>query len=255
MTVDSSLWIRRYNAAPQARVRLACLPHAGGSASFYFPVAQALPPTVDVLSVQYPGRQDRRGEPCIDHLPTLARRVTEAVGGWTDRPLALFGHSMGAIVAFEMARILEREHAVTPAWLFVSGRRAPSRYRDERIYQEDDASLIAELRRLSGTGSGILADEEALRMVLPAVRADYRAAETYQYLPGPPLNCPVTVLIGDNDPKVTVDEARAWKEHTTSTFGFRVFPGGHFFHVTHQADVLQIILDRLSVIPQVRLSH
>ena len=242
----SSLWIRRYDTATPGAVRLICLPHAGGSASFFLPVSRALRPAIEVLAVQYPGRQDRRGEPCVDDIPLLARRIAQALADWTDRPFALFGHSMGASVAFELARILEHEQGRTPAWLWASGRRAPSRNRNERVHTLDDDHLIADLRRLSGTDDSILGDEEILRMILPAVRCDYRAAETYRWQPGPPLSCPVTALVGDDDQKVTEDEARAWGGHTCGPFDHRMFPGGHFYLVQHQPEILGLIRQRLT---------
>lgn len=242
---DGGLWIRRYHPAPDAGIRLVCLPHAGGSASFYFPVSRALSPAVDVLCVQYPGRQDRRAEPNIEDLPTLAAAILGALDGWLDKPLALFGHSMGATVGFELARMLEQERGITPAWLFASGRRAPSMPRDERIHLESDDGFIRELRRLSGTDGNILGDEEMLRMILPSTRSDYRAAETYEYQPGPPLSCPITATVGDDDPKVTLDEARAWANHTSGAFDFQVFDGGHFYLTTHQTRLMKIMADQL----------
>ena len=254
MTIDS-LWIRRYHRASENAIGLVCFPHAGGSASFYLPVSRALTPTTDVLAVQYPGRQDRRAEQCIDDVRTLAQHAAEALGDYTRRPLALFGHSLGASVAFETARVLEHQQGRAPAYLFVTGRRAPSRQRDERAHLQDDSGLIEELRRLDGTESNVLGDDEMLRAVLPAVRSDYRAAETYRYEPGPPLSCPITVLISDTDPKVTLDEAQAWSEHTSGVFECRVFTGGHFFITQHQAELLDIIVSRLStaVHPTIRL--
>ncbi|MFB8408822.1 thioesterase II family protein [Streptomyces albidoflavus] len=242
---DNGLWIRRFQPRDDAAVRLVCLPHAGGSASFYFPMAKAVPAGIDVLAVQYPGRQDRRSEPGVTDLHTLADQVTEALLPWTDRPLALFGHSMGSSLGYEVARRLEERHNVVPAHLFASGRRAPSRYVHETVHQRDDDGLIAELKRLSGTDSQVLGDEELLRMVLPAIRADYEAAETYRERPSAPLRSPVTVLTGDTDPKVTLDQARAWAGHTEGSFGCHVFPGGHFYLANHQPQIVRIIADQL----------
>ncbi|CAL9649390.1 thioesterase [Streptomyces sp. DH-12] len=242
---DNGLWIRRFQPRDDAAVRLVCLPHAGGSASFYFPMAKAVPAPVDVLGVQYPGRQDRRTEPAVTDLHDLADQVTAALLPWTDRPLALFGHSMGATLGYEVARRLEEHHDVVLTQLFASGRRAPSRYVHETVHLRDDDGLITELKRLSGTDSQVLGDEELLRMVLPAIRADYRAAETYTYRPSAPLRSPVTVLTGDADPKVTVEQARAWAEHTEGPFDFHVFPGGHFYLANHQPQIVRIVTDRL----------
>ncbi|MFI9201285.1 thioesterase II family protein [Streptomyces sp. NPDC053048] len=235
---DNGLWIRRFHPRPDSEVRLVCLPHAGGAASYFFPVSKAMPAFADVLCVQYPGRQDRRTEPLIDNIPDLADRVFAALLPWADKPLAFLGHSMGASVAFEVARRFEREKGVVAAGLFASGRRAPSAHRDERMHLLDDRGLVAEVDSLSGTVSGLLDDEEVLRMVLPAIRSDYRAAETYVYEPGESLRCPVLALIGDNDPKVTEEEARAWARHTEGSFELKVFPGGHFFLADHQQAVI-----------------
>ncbi|MBZ4322831.1 thioesterase II family protein [Streptomyces huiliensis] len=245
LTDDNALWIRRFKPRPDAGVRLVCLPHAGGSASFYHPMAMAMPDVADVLCVQYPGRQDRRNEPLIDSIPELADRVFSVLLPWADRPLAFFGHSMGASLAFEVARRFEREKGIVATALFASARRAPSVHREESVHLRDDDGIIAETRRLSGTDAQVLEDDELVRMILPALRADYRAAETYRYEPGPPLRCPVVALAGDADPKVTVDEAAAWAGHTTSSFDLRVFTGGHFYLTHHQDAVLREVADRL----------
>lgn len=244
-TDDNGLWIRRYHPRPDATVRLVCLPHAGGSASFYFPVSRSMPDFTDVLCVQYPGRQDRRSEPLIDNIPELADRVFAALLPWADRPLALFGHSMGASLAFEVARRFEREKGIVVAALFASGRRAPSAHRHETVHLRDDDGIIAEVKSLSGTDTQLLGDEEVLRMILPSLRADYRAAETYAYESGEPLRCPVVAMVGDDDPKATVEEAAAWERHTQGPFCLRVFPGGHFYLVQHQAEVNKAMADLL----------
>ncbi|MGW0671774.1 thioesterase II family protein [Streptomyces sp. NPDC002746] len=242
---DSDVWIRRYFPSAEAAVQLICLPHAGGSAPFYRPVAQALSPRVEVLAVQYPGRQDRRHEPMIDDLGVLADRVCEAVVAAADRPFALFGHSMGATLAFEVATRLERRE-ILPLRVFVSGRRAPSCHRDERVHLRDDDGLVGALRALSGTDQRVFGDEELLRMVLPAIRNDYRAAETYRYTPGPPLRAPVSVLVGDSDPMANHEEAAAWRSHTDGEFELHTYAGGHFYLLDHAADVLRVLGERLS---------
>ncbi|MEU2425703.1 alpha/beta fold hydrolase [Streptomyces sp. NPDC007851] len=234
-------WITRFRQVPDAPVRLVCFPHAGGSAGFYFPMAQPLDPYAELLAVQYPGRQNRRLEPCVDDIEALADAVAAALAGWQDRPLALFGHSMGALVAFETARRLRRP----PVRLYVSGRRAPTVHREESVHRRDDDGIVAELRALSGTDLRVLGDEEILRMILPAVRADYRAVETYRPDPGVTVDCPVTALVGDSDPRVGVAEARAWAGHTAGPFELAVFPGGHFYLAQHQRDVIKLVAEGL----------
>lgn len=198
----------------------------------------------EVLAVQYPGRQDRRSEPFVEGIGRLADALLPELLEWADRPLALFGHSMGASLGFEVARKLE-SHGVELLGLFASGRRAPSRFRDERVHLRTDEQLVADMTRLSGTDAAVLADPEIVRMILPAVRSDYRAAETYRFGGGPKLSCPVFALTGDADPQVTLEEADAWREHTYGVFERRVFPGGHFYLDRQVAEVLAVIRNHM----------
>lgn len=243
---DSGTWIRRYHQAPDSPVQLVCFAHAGGSASFFFPVAKALAPAIDVLAVQYPGRQDRRTEPNIDNIPDLADAVFPALRPLADRPLAFFGHSMGAILAYEVALRLEKDGAPPLTLMYASGRRAPSRYRDESVHTRDDAGIVDELRKLSGTNADLLGDPETLEMILPAVKADYTAVETYEHTPGLTVSCPIIAVIGDTDPRVTSDEAKSWAEHTTGSFELRTLPGGHFYLVDQAPQVIKLISEDLT---------
>jgi surfactin synthase thioesterase subunit len=237
-------WLRTYVAAPDAAVRLVCLVHAGGSASFWLPAARALAPRAEVVAIQYPGRQDRRHEPCIADLPELARQIHGPLAGLPEKPTALLGHSMGAVLAFEIATLMEAHRPATH--LFVSGRRAPSVLRSEVLHLLDDDGLIAEVSQLGGTNSSILQDEELMRMALPAIRNDYRAAETYNWTAGKLLSCPITAFVGDEDPKASVVEVAAWARHTTATFAMQVLAGGHFFLVENSSAVLETVADMLA---------
>jgi surfactin synthase thioesterase subunit len=247
---DSDRWIRRLHPSPASDIRLVCFPHAGGAASYYLPLSKSLTPGVEVLAVQYPGRQDRRREQFIDDIHRLADCVVATLNLRDDRPFAFFGHSLGATLAFEVARRLEQQLGAGPALLFASGRRAPSCGREETIHLRTDAGLVSELRHLGGTDQRFLDDEELLEMILPVTRADYRAIETYVYTPGPPLRCPITALIGDSDPNNAVDEAAVWQTHTSGAFELCTFAGGHFFLDAHRADVVRIITTSLArVVP------
>ncbi|WP_431044262.1 thioesterase II family protein [Streptomyces sp. P1-3] len=243
---ESSTWVRRFHPSEESRLRLVCLPHAGGSAPFYFPMSQALSPAIDVLSVQYPGRQDRRMDPRIENIPEYADAIAAEIKPWLDLPTAFFGHSMGAVIAFEVIRRLEQDPAFSAVTLFASGRRAPSRYRDENVHTRDDDGIVAEMKLLSGTDAQILGNEEILRMVLPAIRGDYTAIETYRSEPGATVRAPITVLTGDADPRTSLEEAEAWRAHTTGAFDLQVFPGGHFFLASHQEKILKIVADGMS---------
>ena len=241
----ASAWIRQFHPAPDSAVRLVCLPHAGGSASFYFPLSQALSDRLDVMAIQYPGRQDRRREPCIEDIGDLARAIAAELEPRLDRPMALFGHSMGATLAFEVTRVLERTYHFTPAHVFVSGRRAPSVHREETVHLRGDDGILREMLALQGTDAGVLADEELLRMALPALRGDYRAIETYRAEPGAVVTAPVTALTGDSDPRVSIGDAEAWRPHTEGRFDLRVFTGGHFFLAQHQKEITGLVARQL----------
>lgn len=238
-------WLRRFSPAGDATSALVCLPHAGGSASFFFPLARALAPAIDVLAVQYPGRQDRRHEPNIDNLPELADRIVDALRELDDRPFALFGHSMGALLAYEVALRLAAAGLQTPSHLFASGRRAPSRQRADRIHLSSDGEILAHIRRLGGPGSMALDDPELRAMALPLIRNDYRAVETYRPAPAAVLDCPITALTGDRDVLVSLDEAQAWAGHTTGPFDLVVLPGGHFYLADRNEQVVELIRRRL----------
>lgn len=239
---DDNLWCRRFRPSKGATVQMVCLPHAGGSAPFFLPVAAALSPRVDVVAIQYPGRQDRRTEPPISDLAVLADQLHAILRRQPEMPLTIFGHSMGAALGFEVSRRLEADRH-GPVRLFVSGRRAPSTYRDEKVHLLDDTGILAEVRKMNGTASSVLSDDELMRAALPALRADYQAAETYTCAPEITVTCPIIALTGDDDPKTTVEEANAWARHTTGQFDIEVFPGGHFF-LTEHADRIIKILDR-----------
>ncbi|MDT7803605.1 MAG: hypothetical protein QOI78_7038 [Actinomycetota bacterium] len=223
---ETGVWVRRFHPAAQPTTRLVCFPPAGGSASYFYPVSRVMGPEVDVVCLQYPGRQDRSGEPCLDTVAAFADQIATALEPWSGVRLILFGHSLGATIAYETARRLEAA-GVAVAALIASGRRGPTTLRDERLHQLDDDQLLAEARCLSELGDALL-DDDIARTVLPALRAGHHAAETYRHTPGEPLRCPVTVLIADADPTVTVAEAKDWEAHTTGSFDLTVFTGGHF---------------------------
>jgi surfactin synthase thioesterase subunit len=241
----TSPWIRRYRPAPEAPVLLVCLPHAGGSASFFYPLSKALAPAVEVLAVQYPGREERRTEPLIDSVGELGARIVAELLVRTDRPLVLFGHSLGAVLGFEIARMLTSKGR-PPIALVASGRRAPDIDRVELRHQLDDRDLLRHIATLGGTDPRVLEDEELMRLALPVIRADYRAVETYRCEPGPPLGCPLTVLTGREDPHVSEADADAWRRHTTAAFEVITLPGAHFYLVDQQETVTAVLADRLA---------
>ncbi|MFJ4948511.1 thioesterase II family protein [Streptomyces sp. NPDC088760] len=238
-----SLWFRRFGTEESRAVRLICFPHAGGSAASYVPLLRCLSPRLDALAVQYPGRQDRRREQPAEDVAGLARQIAAALRPATDRPYALFGHSMGALVAFETAQVLRASGAPAPLRLFLSGRGAPTGQPNPHDQLPDDAAILAAVRRLGGTSAAALADPDLLELALPVLRADYRALAAYRRPPGEPLDTPVTALTGDTDPVVAPAEVARWREFTRSGCEVRVFPGGHFY-LDHCTDaVADVVVD------------
>ncbi|MBO1414070.1 thioesterase II family protein [Streptomyces sp. FH025] len=248
---DESSWIRRFRPTPtdddsDERVQLVCFPHAGGAASSFLPLIRALPDSIEPLALQYPGRQDRYREPLLDSIPALADATYRALRPQLGGRFAFFGHSLGAVLAFEVARRFEQRTATGPVRLFASARRSPSVVRTEAVHLRDDAGLIAEMRRLSGTDRSVFEDEEILRMTLPVLRADYRAIETYAPPFGFRLTCPITVLVGDADPVTSLTDAHAWSMHSAAETDVHVLPGGHFYLDAQTAPVAGLITEALA---------
>ncbi len=244
----SDPWFRFFRPAPDRPIRLICLPHAGGTASAYLRLAEAID-TVDaqaeLAAVQYPGRQDRMGERPVTDLLALADEITDALLARFDGPVALFGHSMGAALGFEVARRMERAGR-EPLRLFASGSRAPSLDRDEHTHLLDDADLIAQVAELGGTDERLLVDDEIMAFALPAIRADYTAINTYRAEDGATVSCPITALTGDDDPKVSLEQVRAWARHTSADYDLRVFPGGHFYLMDRLPQIADVISKALT---------
>ncbi|MGW0915199.1 thioesterase II family protein [Streptomyces sp. NPDC002784] len=228
MTVVFNTWLRAFAPRPGATLRMVFFPHAGGSASFYRPLARALPEHVEALVVQYPGREDRAGEQPCTTMDELAEPLAKALDQLDDTPVWYFGHSMGASVAHEVTRRLAAAGGTRPGRLIVSGRPGPARQRPDDTYLDDDR-LWADVCALGGTDSRLLAMPEVRAMALPSLRADYRLIGTYEPACGTDLDLPVTICFGDRDPEVGLADAEAWRAVTTGPFTVATFPGDHFY--------------------------
>jgi len=168
--------------------------------------------------------------------------LTETLGPLLDVDYAFFGHSMGAMIAFELARELRRRGAGEPRHLFASGRRAPQIPNTDPVtYNLPDAQLIADLQKLNGTPPEVLEHEELMQFILPLIRADFELVQTYEYMPDEPLQCPITAYGGIDDLEVPPDKLKPWKEQTQSTFEFLMLAGDHFFLRTSQNELVNLV--------------
>jgi pyochelin biosynthetic protein PchC len=240
------IWLQSFDPRPLASLRVVCFPHAGGSASFFRTWARALPQRIETLAVQYPGRMNRLSEALIDDAGEMADAMARVLVCGVATPFALFGHSMGAAIAFETALRLEGRFGVTPLRLVVSAKAGPSLHRPGRRHLAGDEALFAELRRLGGTDAAVFDEPHLLPLILPILRNDVKLSETWTPSSQARVGCPVTAFAGDADPEVAISEARAW-EHVSSEFDLRVFPGHHFYLVERRQEVLRELARRCSV--------
>ena len=231
-------------------LRLFCFPYAGGGASVFHGWQAALPAGVTVCPVQPPGRENRLREPAFTAMGPLVEAAATALRPHLRPPFALFGHSLGALVAFELARWLRREGMTAPACLFASGCRAPQLQRppERPAHRLPRADFIAELRRFKGTPEAVLDNAELLEVLLPVLLADFAAAETYRYTEEGPLETPITVFGGAEDERVDDDGLAAWAARTAGAFRLHRLRGGHFFLRTDRAFFLQSLSASLQAI-------
>lgn len=224
-------WLIRRPRKDEPRLRLFCFHHGGGDANSFLPWSALLPPDVEVVGVQLPGRGLRRREPPLTDPLALLRALGPVLARATQgAPFAFFGHSVGAWLAFEMARHLAAARLPGPRHLFVSGRAAPHLpFRLEAIDALPDMDMIAALQRFGGVDDALLAQPALVRLFLPVIRADLCLHRSHHHAPGEPLACPITAIVADDDPLCRVDDAAAWGEHTRAGFELKVFTGGHFF--------------------------
>jgi surfactin synthase thioesterase subunit len=234
-------WLSDWKPNRRASVRLFCFPYAGGGDSTFRSWQRNLSDTIEVCAVQLPGRGARISEPPCIQMDQLVRAAAAALAAYLDKPFALFGHSMGALIAFELTRHLRTKYSVEPVHLFVSGRPAPQTVSEPLDLDQLDVELAAMLRRRNGTPE----NPELIELLLPMLRADLALCSSYIYTPQPPLSFPITAFGGLDDHGVPRHSLEGWREHTTAPFVLRLFPGDHFFLNTCRAPLLEAISKEL----------
>ena len=231
---------------PDVRFRLFCLPYAGGGAAIFRSWEDHLPSGVEVLPVELPGRGRQLNEAPFTSITAMVASVTRYVTSQLDKPFALFGHSMGAIIGFEVARQLRRENRRQPARLFASGRRAPQvSYQTPPAHNLSKKEFLEVLHQLNGSAPEALQNAELMELMLPTIRADFEAIETYRYSEEPPLDCSISVFGGLEDHHVNREHLELWSTQTNGLFRLHWIPGDHFFLNTHQKQLLDELAEEL----------
>ena len=242
-------WFNYPRPNSQARLRLFCFPYAGAGASIFRTWPEQLPTDIEVCTVQLSGRENRLREPLFTEIQPLIQILAQVLLPHLDLSFAFFGHSLGALIGFELARQLRRQNQPIPLHFFVSSRPAPQIPNPNLpIHQLPDTAFVEALHDYNGTPEAVLQDPELRSLFLPILQADFGMLETYAYTPEAPLNCSITAFGGLQDKKVSRDDLAGWHEQTSSTFTLRMFPGDHFFLNKEQGTLLPAISQDLSQI-------
>ena len=242
-------WITRPSRKASAKLRLFCLPHAGGNAWSFRKWWSRMPDEIEVCGVQLPGHGNRIRETPLEDFRAVLEGLAEALHAEVKQPYALFGHSLGALLAFELARLFRHDPGIEPSHLFVSGHNAPQMPDDlEDVSVLDDAALIDRVRRLNCTPEEAIQDDELMQLMLPVIRADFAVRQSYVYEDAERLGCPLTALGGLWDPRTDADGLGAWREHTAGPFAVRQFPGDHFFVFSEEELVVRTVAADLNCV-------
>ncbi len=243
----TNAWISCPRPNPQARLRLFCFPYSGAGASIFYTWLDTLPATIEVCPIQLPGRGTRLAESPFTRLAPLVQDAAQALLPYLDKPFAFFGHSLGALVSFELARHLRRQHGLSSVHLFVSGHNAPQiPDRDPPVHTLPEPEFVEKLRCLNGMSKGVLGNTELMQLLLPILRADFAVCETYIYEADEPLDCPISAFGGLRDEYVSRDQLEAWHEQTRASFSLRMFPGDHFYLNTDRSLLLRTLAQELA---------
>ena len=221
---------RVFNPKPNASKRLFIFPHASGSASYFRQWHEFVDPDIEVVVIQYPGRENRLSEPLINNMSQLVATLAVGLRPLLDKPFIIFGHSMGGAVAYELTLRLQSYRYREPCHLIISAIEGPSCHHQGQLHKASDDKLLAELTRLNGTHVDFKLYPELADMVLPLMRNDYQLIETYQPdLDAPKVTCPVTVMAAEQDTELTIAEAQTWQQVSAASFAINTYPGDHFY--------------------------
>lgn len=224
-------------------VQLFCFPFAGGGASAYRTWLRQKTSELEVAAIQLPGRENRIAEPLLYDMKSVIDSLVDELPRHITRPYAFFGHSLGARMAFEVARALSKRGHQPPAHIFVSGSRSPEIPEPRPLHKLTDNEFCEELGRFGGTPRELMENPELMALYLPILRADFTVDETYEYTADNSLPIPITAFCGSNDPEATAHEMLGWRNHTTAVFNFTQIEGDHFFIQTQWEKVLKLVTD------------
>jgi surfactin synthase thioesterase subunit len=239
-------WFVCHQPKQRPKLRLFCFPYAGGGSTIYRYWHEELLPEIELLAAQLPGREKRfRESPCRS-IDELVAGLSRAINPYLNTPFAFFGHSMGALIAFELARELAKRYGTHPVHLFVSGKAAPQVEKNSpTIYNLPHQQFIQKLYDLNGTPKEVLENRELMKLYEPILRADFEVCDTYRFRPGSRLSCPITVFGGLRDEQIPMKDLEAWRELVTGPGIVRMYEGDHFFLHQKSKDMLRVIQDDL----------
>jgi medium-chain acyl-[acyl-carrier-protein] hydrolase len=233
-------WVE--HLSPKRAFPLLCFPYAGGSGEMFRQWNRHFSREIDVCLVHLPGRGRRIAQAPFTNLKPLVETIADVVANQVPQPFAFYGHSMGALISFELARELRRRGATVPQHLFLSGRQAPTAPPLEgRIFDLPHDEFIAAVKKLNGTPHGVLDDPELRDLFLPLLRADFEIVDTYVHQSEEPLSWPITVYGGLRDNHVSVENLRDWQKQTVATCKTKMFPGDHFFIQDPASNFLNVL--------------